>query len=146
MEGDSVTLFEKFLEENNSAYPGEVTNLYDRLEIVGHETGLWEEAFDTNSGKFGANICTFKDLPGRFLRLFFIEFGMTCIVIGSGGEKPKSVIKRQQVPKLNDEVELLEKISICLQKALKNGRIEIDDVGYINDLHDLDLNFKMDDL
>jgi hypothetical protein len=146
MEGDSVTLFEKFLEENNISYPSEVTNLYDRLEIIGHETGLWEEAFDTNSGKFGTNICTLKDLPGRFVRLFFIEFGMTCIVLGGGGEKPKHVIKRQEVPKLNEEVEILEKISICLQKALKNGKIEIDDEGYINDLSDSDLIFNIDDL
>jgi hypothetical protein len=145
IEGDSITLLEKFIDENNTDHPGEVTNLYDRLDIIGNETGLWEEAFDTGSAKFGTNICTFKDLPGRFLRLFFIEFGNACIVVGSGGVKPKHVIKRQEVSKLNDEIDILEKISWCLQKAIKNERIEIDEEGYINDLKNLDLIFNSED-
>ncbi|MDP4129233.1 MAG: hypothetical protein Q8939_03650 [Bacteroidota bacterium] len=143
MEGGSVTLFEKFLEENNPAYPDEVTNLYDRLEIIGNETGLWDAAFDSRSGRYGTNICTLKDLPDRFLRLFFIEFGNTCIVLGSGGEKPKHVKARQEVPKLNDEVELLERISLILQKALKEGRFTIEDDGFIVDNEDLDLIFNI---
>jgi hypothetical protein len=141
--GEGITLFEKFIDENNIQFPDEVTNLYDRLEIIGHDTGLWLESFDTNSGRFEANICTFKDLPGRFLRLFFTEFGVKCIVLGSGGLKPKSAIKRQEIPKLNSEVELLERISMTLQKALKNGRIEIDDEGYIVDLQNGDLIFNL---
>lgn len=66
-------------------------------------------------------------------------------MLGSGGEKPKHVKARQEVPKLNDEVELLERISLILQKALKEGRFNIEDDGFIVDNEDLDLIFNIDD-
>ncbi len=51
LEGDSITLFEKFLIENDSKYPFETLDIIDRLEIAGHETGILTESFDTNSSK-----------------------------------------------------------------------------------------------
>ena len=144
MEGDSETLFEKFLAENNETYPDEVTDIFDRMEIAGNETGILFESFDSTSSRVVEDICTFKDIPGRFLRLFFICYGGSCIVLGSGGEKKKHYIKRQEVQKLNDEMELLEGISLTLQEAKKRGSFKIDEEGYING--NVDLIFNYDDI
>lgn len=140
LEGDSITLFEKFLIENDSKYPFETLDIIDRLEIAGHETGILTESFDTNSSKLREDICTFKDQPGRFLRLFFIFYHRTCIILGGGGEKQKHFVKRQEVQKLNEEMELLEEISLTLQNAQKKGKFEVDDEGYISGIEGLIFN------
>ena len=118
LHGDDVTLYERFILENKTLHLNEVSNIDERLEIVCKETGLFQESFDTKSGKFGENLCTLKDKPNRKLRLYFIEFGLSTIVLGGGGFKPPSARSRQEVKKLDDENTLIGLISTTLQRAI----------------------------
>lgn len=131
IEGETDTLYEKFVRENQLDYKKEVENLDTRLEIVGKEVGLYDEFFKTGAGKFGQNICSFRDRPGSKLRLFFIEYGNILIILGGGGVKPKSVRTTQGVPKLQTEVNLLGLIADTLRKAEKKGHFGIDEDGCI---------------
>jgi hypothetical protein len=130
--GETKTLYERFVEENVDNHEKEVLNLDTRLEIIGHETGLFEESFDSKAGKFGENLCTLKDKPKRKLRLFFIEYLLkNAMIVGGGGEKPASARATQDIPKLDSENRLLGEISLTIQAAEKAGVFEINDDGTI---------------
>jgi len=131
VENETDTLYEKFVLENIVGHKKEVSNIDDRLYLVGHETGLFAEFFDTKAGQYGENLCTFKDRPGSKLRLFFIEYGFAAIILGSGGVKPKTSRSTQDVPGLFRENRLLGQISITLQKAEKAGHFKVNRNGSI---------------
>ena len=131
VDNDTDTLYEKFVSENITTHRKEVNNIDDRLMNIGNECGLMEEFFDTKAGKFGENLCTFKDRPGSKLRLFFIEYGNVAIILGSGGVKSKTSKTTQDEPQLIKENRLLGKISITLQEAEKVGHFKINEDGSI---------------
>lgn len=132
IEGEELTLYEKFVDENVGRHKKEVENIDDRLLAIGNDCGLFGEFFDTKAGKFGENLCTLKDRPRSKLRLYFIEYGNSAIILGSGGEKPKSVKATQDVKKLDDENRLIGLVSRTLQKAEKRGHFSVNDDGSIN--------------
>jgi hypothetical protein len=132
IETDTITLYEKFISENEVEFEDELVNLDQRLKVVGNDTGLFEESFDTKAGKFGENLCTFKDKPRRKLRLFFIEFGLATIILGGGGHKPPTAKATQDVEKLHTENRLLGLISITLQRAAGHGYFTVDENGMIH--------------
>lgn len=133
--GEIKTLYEKFIEENSVVHEKEVLNLDTRLEMIGYETGLFEESFDMGAGQFSENLCTLKDRPKRKLRLFFIEYMLRkAIILGGGGEKPSTARATQDVPKLIQENRLLGLISRTIQKAEKYGDFEINEAGLLEPL------------
>lgn len=129
LEGQKLTLYELFVEANRNRYRAELVDIDERLENIGKVTGLMDEFFKTGSGKFGQNICTFKDHPRSLLRLYFIEFGNAAIILGGGGHKPKSVRTSQEVPQLAAELEILGLIAETLKKAEEKGHFGIDEDG-----------------
>ena len=121
------TLYEQFVLENQSNHFTQVSNIHDRLKIIGNEIGLKEEFFDTGAGGRYDFMCTLKDRPGSHLRLFFLEFNMATIILGGGGHKPKSARATQDVPKLIKENLLLREISNTLRNAEKVGHFGFND-------------------
>jgi hypothetical protein len=141
VDGAPLTLFEQFIIDNDNSYTREIDDLYTRLETIGKDCGLFEEFFESAKGKFLENICAFKDRPKSWLRLYFIEYGnrhpppdengVPAIILGGGGPKPKNAKTSQEVPLLDDQLQLLGKISNILQKAAKKGQFKIEDDGSI---------------
>jgi len=131
IENEQLTLYEQFIQANQHNFEKEVVNIDERLEMVGNDYGLIQEYFDTGSGRFGQNLCTFKDRPGSHLRLYFIEFGFKTIILGSGGEKPKDKRTSQEVPILDRERNLIGLVSETLQKAERAGEFGINEDGSI---------------
>lgn len=141
VDGAEQALFEQFLVDNDRKYTREIDDLYTRIESIGFDCGLFEEFFYTAKGKFGEQICVFKDRPGSKLRLYFIEFGnrktppdkhgIPAIILGGGGPKPKTARTTQEVPVLDYQLQLLGAISNILQKAAKRGHFKIEDDGSI---------------
>lgn len=129
LEGQDLTQYELFVKANKNRYRTELINIDERLENIGKVTGLMEEFFKTGAGKFGQNICTFKDHPRSLLRLYFIEFGNAAIILGGGGPKPKSARTSQEVPHLATELDTLGLIADTLKIAEERGHFGFDDNG-----------------
>lgn len=129
--GEDITLYERFVQENKVKYKKEIHNIDDRLNLIGKEVGLEEEFFETKAGKFGQNLCKLKDRPGQKLRLYFIFYGYSAIILGGGGFKPKDKRTHQEVAKLDEENTLIGEISDTLQLAEKAGHFGIDENGYM---------------
>jgi hypothetical protein len=121
IEDEEMTLFDKFVEENQQASNTELGSITDRLEIIGHITGAREQYFKINEGTLGDGLCALYDSPDRKLRLYCIRYGSTCIVLGGGGEK--NVRALQDDEKLKSENYLLRYISKRITDALKDGEI-----------------------
>lgn len=130
--GGTMTLYEHFLDENRNLFRKEIANINKRLEVVGNDTGLMEEFFKVGAGKFGQNLCTFRDRPRSILRLFFIEYGNHAIVLGGGGVKPKTAKTTQDVPKLESEKNLLGQIADTLKKAERAGHFGVQEGGFFS--------------
>ncbi|MBL7696130.1 MAG: hypothetical protein JNK91_14870 [Ferruginibacter sp.] len=132
IEGEDSTLYDQFVEENRNKFRKEVANIDERLYTIGHKCGLLDDFFDTKSGKFGENLCTFKDRPGRKLRLYFTEFDLVAIILGGGGEKPSNVRATQDKADINFRNRQIGEISLILQKALKAGHFTVYDDGSLD--------------
>ncbi len=130
-DGVDETLYERFIRENKDAFKREVDNLDNRLNIMGKETGLLAEFFEPGGRRKVWNIFKFKDKPKTKLRLYFILLESNAIILGGGGFKPKGTRTHQEVPKLDNENELLGLIAETLQSAKKAGHFGVNDDGSI---------------
>ena len=126
IEGETNTLFDEFLLENDVNYPDELDNIFDRLEIMGHYEGAKEIYFKHAEGNLGDGICALYDSPDRKLRLYCIRYGSTAILLGGGGFK--NVRALQDDSKLKYENYLLRNISKTITNALIEG-----DLAWSND-------------
>jgi hypothetical protein len=132
-----ITLFDQFLEENQSVYPDELSDLISKIETIGNETGLNGRWYRRDEGSFGDGVCCLFDYPDKNLRLYFIRFGNAekdlAIVIGGGGYKPKEVHALQEVPKLRHENYLLRKVARALHDAIELEELGVDEDGFYSD-------------
>ncbi len=135
-----MTLYERFVKNNSNSYLKEVQNLDDRIRNIASECGLFEEYFKTGAGEMGENLCHFADRPKAKLRLYFIEFGFSAIVLGGGGMKAKNTRATQDDKNLISENRLLGEISICLQNAIKKGHLEIHEDGTMSSSINFEFN------
>jgi hypothetical protein len=126
IEGETNTLFDNFLLENDVNYSDELDNIFDRLEMMGHYEGAKEIYFKHAEGNLGDGVCALYDSPNRKLRLYCIRYGTTAILLGGGGSK--NVRALQEDPKLKHENYLLRKISEIITNALIEG-----DLSWSND-------------
>ena len=116
IDNNPLTLFDLFVEENESIFPDEIISITDKLEIIGNFTGAREHYFKINEGTLGDGVCALYDIPDRNLRLYCIKYGSTCILLGGGGYK--NVRALQDNEKLKKENYLLRKISKMITHAL----------------------------
>lgn len=128
-EESGLTLFDRFIEENNDLYPDEVNDITDRIEVIAKYTGLRDDFIKKGEGTASDDICALFDKPGSKLRLYFIRFGNVAIILGGGGIKLKSIRTLQEDPKLKTENYYLRSVSNILTSAVQNGRLKITDEG-----------------
>ena len=132
--GDDDSLFEQFLSEYYKTFRDEVLDIYTRLKAIGRCVGLREGFYKANEGKPGDGVCALYDKPDAHLRVYFIYFGTDLIVVGDGGEKPKSIRAWQEDPVLSDANLLMQLVSEKIREATDNKDIRITDQGFEGDL------------
>ncbi len=121
LEGEEDTLFDKFLDENLSTYPGEIKSIVQRIELMGKKFGAREQFFKLDEGKPGDGVCALYDDPDKNLRLYCIRYGKLAIILGGGGLKPKDIRAWQEDPKLSQETNYMINISKDISIRIKDG-------------------------
>lgn len=136
-EGETETLFDKFVNEYKGGFKNEIKNILKSLYQIGHTTGARSSFFKQHEGKFGDFVCALFDVPEKNLRLYCIRFGMVAIILGGGGEKAAGVIAWQDDEKLNQEASLMIEIAKDILKRLDEG-----DLYWSDDRTEIEGNLK----
>ena len=126
---EELTIYNKFLEENQEQFEDEVVDITNRIEVIAKHTGLRDDFIKAGEGDLGNGVHAFYDKPESNLRLYFIQFGNVAIVLGGGGHKPKTIRRLQDDPKLKDENYFLRKVSVVLADAVREGTLSVTDEG-----------------
>ncbi len=132
---DEITLFDKFLEENNSL-ERELRDIIARLKVMGDKTGAREQYFKLHEGNPGDGVCALYDEPEKNLRLYCIRYGTMILILGSGGEKPKVLKAFQESGKLTEANYLLREIATQINHRIKEKEIGFtcDGLAFTGDL------------
>ena len=67
-EESGLTLYDRFIEENNDLYPDEIVDITDRIEVIAKFTGLRVDFIKKGEGSTSDDICALFDKPGSKLR------------------------------------------------------------------------------
>ena len=124
LDGDDITLFDHFVDENQTDYRKEVKSIADRLQEIGRTTGAREKFFKTHEGLPGDGVCALYDDEDCKLRLYCIRYGNVAIILGGGGPKPPEVISWQDDDKLSQEAKTMIQVSKDIIQKLKDGDLE----------------------
>ncbi|MFZ2339836.1 MAG: hypothetical protein WAW07_08980 [Bacteroidales bacterium] len=116
-----TTSYDRFIKENINSFKSELSDINNRLYVIGSKTGAREEFFKPGEGNAGDGVCALYDSPQRKLRLYCIRYGTLIVIVGGGGEK--KVRKLQDNEKLKDENYLLRRISAEIMKRIKSKEI-----------------------
>ena len=117
------TLFDKFLDENESVFYDEIDSIFETLDQISFSHGARRHYFKENEGKLGDLVCALYDTPDSNLRLYCIRFGTTVVLLGGGGYKSKAIRALQEDPKLTHENYLIRKISELIYQKMKEEEI-----------------------
>ncbi len=120
--GDNTLLDEFF--ETNRGRRNELNDLLERLMAMKNKTGFRRDFFTHNEGSPGDGIAVLKS---GSMRLYCIYFDKSTIIVGGGGIKKVRVW--QSDDKLSEVVQLLEKISRRINRAIKEREIVLCDDG-----------------
>lgn len=121
--GESVTLYERFIQENASSFKSELKDINDRLKAIGKTVGAREQYFKLDEGIPGDGVCALYDDPDKRLRLYCIRYGTQLVILGGGGPKPKCIRALQEDPKLTEENYYLRELSDKITERLKEKDI-----------------------
>lgn len=144
LEDEQVTLFDRFLEENNKSFKSELKSIVNRLTPIGHDTGAREIFFKINEGKPGDGVCALYDDPDHKLRLYCIRYGSLILILGGGGPKPKEIRALQEDTKLDEENKILCQVSSDIKQKMKDGTISFTH-DYMDFEGDLAFNYEEDE-
>lgn len=123
-EDEDNNLFENFILENKDNFAKELSEIKTRMQVMARKTGAREQFFKLNEGNPGDGVCALYDNPGKNLRLYCIRYGSVAVILGNGGQKPKTIKALQESEKLTIENKLTRKISKAIDKARKDGLLE----------------------
>ena len=134
--GETQTLLDKFISENNILYKSETKNILERLIAIGHNVGARVNFFKEGEGNPGDGLCALYDNPNSKLRLYCIRYGSQIIIVGGGGEKPKNIRTLQESDKLKEENYLLRELSGQITNRIKEKEIQFsnDSLNFIGNL------------
>ena len=121
------TLFELFLEENKILYKSELISIFNRLKVIGHETGARENFFKIHEGELGDGLSALFDRPDKKLRLYCIRYGSLILIAGGGGPKKSQTFQEDE--KLKQENFFLRKVVKDIKNKMEFGDIEISKDG-----------------
>lgn len=133
---EETTLFERFILENRDAYPKELIDLRNQINVIANSTGIRDNFFEKPEGKFGQDVWALFDHGKRRLRLYCMQLGHVVIILGGGG--PKNTRTLQEDPKLKFENGLMRIVSDALTQRIRDKEIWWTD-------DDLTGNFLFDD-
>ena len=139
-EGESDTLFDKFIDEYKHEFRTEVKDILKRIYQIGHTTGARSSFFKLHEGKYGDCVCALFDIPGKNLRLYCIRFGMVAVILGGGGEKAEGVIAWQDDEKLSEEASQMIEFAKDILK-----RMDDKDIYWSKDGSELEGNLKIEE-
>ena len=139
---EEKTLFETFIEENKSLFLSELKDINNRLITIGSKAGAREVFFKLNEGNPGDGVCALYDNPNSNIRLYCIRYGTALVILGGGGNKPKTIRSLQDSQKLKKENYILREVSETIAERIKNR-----DIWFVNDFKDLEgeLDFNTDE-
>ena len=123
LDGETLTLFEKFIIENKSNHSTELKNISERIQVMSKKTGARENFFKINEGEPGDGVCALYDDPDKNLRLYCVRYGSVVVILGNGGEKPKHMRALQESTKLTKENDIVKRISKGVTKAFREKYI-----------------------
>ncbi len=121
MEGEEMTLLEKFFDEN-AEYEEELNEILNKLYVMGQETGCRWDNFTHNEGSPGDGVSVLKS---GHLRLYCLYVDSTIVCFGSGGYKSPEIRAYQEDAELNSKVEQMKAIAKRINKAIVDKDIEI---------------------
>lgn len=124
LEGDTITLFDHFVDENVATYRKEIKHITNRLHEIGHTTGAREQFFKHHEGKPGDGVCALFDASDCKLRLYCIRYGSIAVILGGGGPKPDHIKAWQDDEKLKLEAETIIQISKDIMQRIHSGDIQ----------------------
>lgn len=127
-EGEEVTLFDFFVEENKLVFRDEVMDILKRLHQIGHTTGARESFFKHEGDsefvkKYGKYVWALYDDEEKNLRLYCLRLSSVAIILGSGGYKDKTTIKWQEDTKLAQEARKVMAYAASILKQLDEGSL-----------------------
>lgn len=120
IDDNELTLFEEFLATNEELYNTEITNILDRLKVIG-KRGAFDSFFKLNEGKPGDGLVALFEVPTKKFRLYLIKYSESYIILGSGGVK--NVRTWQDDLVLNQENKRLQHISKRITERMKEGEL-----------------------
>jgi len=123
IDGESDSVFDKFLQENKGSHKKELIEILKRLKIIGHEEGARGQYFKHHEGTPGDLVCALYDEEESKLRLYCVRYGSIVLIVGSGGQKPKEIKSWQQDKKLTEAVELMKKISADIERRRREKEL-----------------------
>lgn len=132
VDDDEESLFEQFIEKYLPTHRKEIMDIFMRLQAMSEETGIRTDYFKLNEGKPGDGVSAFYDLPSKNLRLYCIMYGTEAIIFGGGGIKPKTVKAYQEVPELDKQAKLMQRISNLITLNIKSKDVVLHKDGAIS--------------
>lgn len=123
LEGDNLTLLEQFFNENRE-HPHEIKEIFNRILLMGNETGCRRTFFKPNEGKPGDGVAALKEGD---IRLYCLYFDNTAVFFGNGGYK--GVRAHQDRKELHEKVTQMEEIAKKINNAIKERDIIIEEDG-----------------
>lgn len=126
-ENDDMTLMDHFF-ENNAQYSDEISEMAKKLISMGNDTGCRIQFFKENEGKPGDGVVA---LWYKRMRVYCLRIGSACIILGDGGYKPTKISAYQEDEELNKRAQQMIKIAACINKAIKEKDIKVEDDGTI---------------
>lgn len=121
--GEKLSEFEKFLLENKTKNPNDITKIIYRISKIG-ENGAYERHF-RYAGKTNERIF---ELPASVdktnLRLYCLIINENIVILGNGGEKTTRTYNEDEF--LNNCVAILNKIDAVIKLKEKNKQIVIE--------------------
>ena len=127
---DQITLFDKFLIENEISFKSELSTIVIRLKVIGKKTGARETFFKLGEGDLGDGVCALYDDPKKNQRLYCIRYGTSLIIIGGGGYKAKTTRTLQEDPKLKKENLIMREISKLIKEKMEDQTLSFTDDYY----------------
>jgi hypothetical protein len=118
-EGDSISEFEKFVQEHNESYSKDLNTILTAIKRMLEVSGFLERYFQYND-----NVCALPIDSGK-LRLYCVRINDSILILGNGGVKKAQ--KYQDCDNLNGYVVTLQKLDKALKIAIKSGEVTIEE-------------------
>ena len=135
-EDDDLTLMDHFFEDNDKEHHAELEEMAEKLQVMGNDTGCRAIFFKEHEGNPGDGVVA---LRCKQMRLYCLRYDNTCIFIGSGGYKPPEKNAYQDYTPLNLKAEETKKIAACINSAIREKDLRVNDDGTLDISEYIDL-------